>query len=125
MSLQSYIEKPISDLYSELGAFWAFSTKQFNESKIEGVQYENLFSGLVCPASKVIELLKRLDKMVENGIKQDLEENGKDKIIIRELYNYECFYTGHTEDAEEALKDYPITGEEIQDKFNEIRYSVY
>tara|TARA_A100001201_G_C3911597_1_gene147885 strand:- start:73 stop:270 length:198 start_codon:yes stop_codon:yes gene_type:complete len=51
-------------------------------------------------------------------IKEDLEENGKEAIIIRELENHECWYVGNIEDAVKKLKDYPITEDDINHVFS-------
>ena len=54
------------------------------------------------------------------AVKQDIEENGIEKIIKRELGNYECYYTGEIEDAVEALEDYGITHEQVSNVFRGI-----
>jgi len=55
-----------------------------------------------------------MDENHTKGIEQDIKENGIDKIIVRELYNYECFYTGEIEDAVDALEAYKIDIEIIR-----------
>ena len=48
------------------GAFWAFSDKQFNESKKDNVKYVSLGSGLVCPKDNA----KKLSEDLDNAIKE-------------------------------------------------------
>ena len=60
------------------------------------------------------EVINGLDKIYKDSIKQDLKENGKEKIILRELENHEAFYVGSIEDTIHKLKDYPITKDEIK-----------
>ena len=54
----------------------------------------------------------------KESIKQDIKENGKKKIILRELQNHEAFYVGNIEDTIHKLEDYPITEDEISHIFS-------
>jgi len=117
--LSNYVEEPQTELFSRIGAFFAFSNKQFDEQKKEGVKYTQLGCGLICPVGTATELMDELDKINEAGIKQDLEENGREGIIRRELENHECYYTGDTSACVDRLKDYGITREEIRVVFCE------
>jgi len=116
--LTNYIEQAHTEALNRAGAFFAFSTSQFNEAKKEGVKYSNLEYGLICPTDNCETLLKELDTTYKAGIKQDIAENGIDNIIIRELANHEAYYTGDTTSTREALADYPITLEQIQSIYN-------
>jgi hypothetical protein len=113
--LSNYIEDKQTEAFDKYGAFFAFNDNQFKENRKEGVKYtlyQNI--GLFVPKKYADKLMKTLDKITEEGIKQDIEENGIENIIKRELYNHEAFYTGRTEDTAEALKEYNITREQIQ-----------
>ncbi len=112
-SLTNYTEQATTEAIDKAGAFFAFSTKQFNEAKKEGIKYCEAGAGLLCPVGEVVKLVDTLDTIHEEGIKQDIKENGIYKIIIRELYNYECFYTGEIDDAISALTSYKVTREQI------------
>jgi len=113
MSLQKYMEDEQTRLINEAKAFWAFGDKQFNEKKEEGVVYVSMGAGLICPKDTSRTLRDGLNKTYEAAIKKDIEINGKEKIIKRELYNYESFYTGDPSNAIEALSGYNFTQEEI------------
>ena len=114
-SATSYTEKQFSELLDKTGSFFAFSNKQFCEKKKEGIKYVNIGAGLICPKDQVKFLCDEMERIFKEGKKTDLSENGKEKIIIRELYNYECFYTGDITDAWEVLKDYEgITLEDVK-----------
>ena len=63
-------------------------------------------------------IFKDMEAAVDKGIEIDKAQNDKEAIIIRELANYECFYTGNPEDAVERLKDYNYTPEEVIAVFN-------
>jgi hypothetical protein len=116
--LSCYIEEGQSKLMEETGAFYAFSTKQFDEAAVEGVEYTNMGYGLICPKEHADKLFKGLEENVKNGIEQDIKENGKEAIIKRELYNHEAFYTRSTNSTAEALELYEdITREDIRRVF--------
>lgn len=112
-SLQDYREKAQTQLFAKTGAFFAFSTKQFEEQKKEGVKYVSCGAGMVCPKESVKELSDGIEKIGREAREKDLKENGKENIIIRELYDYESFYTGEIDSARDALTPYGITTEEI------------
>lgn len=42
-------ESKIDVIMKKYGAFWAFGNKQFEEQRQEGVQYCQLYTGLICP----------------------------------------------------------------------------
>ena len=111
--LSDYMQDKQTDLFAETGTFFAFSSQQFKEKKKEGVKYSHLDGGMICPTKNIQTLLNGLNEIYQSSIKKDLEENGKDKIILRELYNHECFYTGSPEEIFEKLKDYNISETEI------------
>ena len=113
--LTDYIEDKQTEAFNKAGAFFAFSDEQFEEQEVKGVKYTSLGVGLICPVDNGIELIKTLDNIVKNGIKQDLKENGKRNIIERELENHEFAYHHELEQTIEALSDYPITEKEIEE----------
>lgn len=119
--LTHYTEKATSEALAKAGAFFAFSDAQFEERKRGGIKYIHLFSGLICPEDNAEWLLKELKAAQDAGVKMDLEENGKDAIIERELINLETEYTGDITDAAERLAKYGITAEEVQAGFNKLR----
>ena len=111
--LSDYIEEAQTVAFRNAGAFFAFSQRQFNEQKKTDTKYVNLGGGLICEKGREDQLCETLDKIAEDGIKQDVKENGKDAIIRRELFNHECQITMSPEECTRALKDYPITEAEI------------
>ena len=115
--LSNYTEEKTSKTLKENGAFFAFSNKQFNENKKEGVKYVRLYSGLIAPEENVKKILNELDKINKEGIKQDIKENSIRNIIWREFQNFECQFEMNPERALESLEDYPITKERINKEF--------
>ena len=100
-------------IFNKYGVFFAFSQEQKDERKQEGVTYVHAGRGMMVPKEHIEAVIKEMGEVWENGIKTDIEEHGKDRIILRELCNYECFYTGDIEDCVHALKEYGYTVEDI------------
>ena len=117
-SLSNYVEESQTKLFNKTGAFFAFSTEQFNKAKKDGVKYVSLGIGLVCPKENAKTLVTEIGDINEKGIKQDMEENGKKDIIWRELANHEAQITSDISDTVDALQDYPITQDEILAEFH-------
>lgn len=112
--LNDYTEEAISAIMEKHGAFFAFSNRQFDEKKKEGIKYVQLGSGMICPSDNGITLMKEIIGVGERGRQQDLKENGREGVIERELYNHEAFYTGDIESTVDALEGYGITQAEVR-----------
>jgi len=115
--LTDYMQEKQTEALNKAGAFFAFSEKQYNEQRVDGVVYNSLPGGLLCPEGKAKELLASLDTIYHEAIKQDIAENGIDAIIKRELANHECYYTGDIDDCIDKLVNYPVTAEQILEVF--------
>lgn len=118
--LSNYIQEKQTALFNATGVFFAFSTKQFNEGKKEGVNYVALDGGAICPEDNVEKFINGLDNIYKEGIIQDLKENGKAQVIERELYNHEAFYTGDWSSTYDSLEGYGITKDEVATVFYSI-----
>ncbi|PMG96815.1 MULTISPECIES: DUF7659 family protein [Vibrio] len=119
--LSHYIQDKQTQAFNDAGAFFAFSNQQFDEAKKDSVKYASLGMGLICPVDNAKQLMTRLDSIAQEGIAEDIKENGKKAIIRRELFNHECFYTNDICDCVEKLEGYGITYDEIYEVFNHIR----
>lgn len=119
--LSDYTENGISEALEKFGGFFAFSDKQFNEAKKEGVKYTQIGHCLICPVENAIALSKAIIEVHDRAVQQDLQENGKDAIIERELYNYEAFYTGEIDDTVDAVKVYGFTHDDVLLVYRNIR----
>ena len=111
--LSEYTEEPTANALNKHGGFFAFSNKQFDEAKKDGIKYVSLGSGLIAPKKNAKQLLIDIDKAYTEGIKQDIKENGIKAIIWRELANHEAQITGDISSTVFALSEYPITREDI------------
>ncbi len=125
--LSDKMEEKQTALFNKTGTIFAFSQKQFEEGRKDDVKYVNLGQGMLTEKPNVEKVINGLDKIYKDGIKQDMKENGKDKVILRELLNHEAFYVGNIEDTIHKLEDYPITEDDISQIFqkNWAKYSDY
>lgn len=117
-----------TEIFNKYGVFFAFSNEQFSKGiakikgegiLLEGEKVRSLFGGGYVPSKHHDTVLNELGQVHEDGRAADIKENGKEKIIERELYNYECFYTGDIEDAIEPLSYYGYTREDILKVYHE------
>lgn len=115
--LNDYTQEKQTALFNEAGAFFAFSNEQFDQQKKEGVNYVSLGFGFIAPEENAKMIVEKLDAITKEAITQDIEENGKESIIRRELFNHECFYTNDIMDCVEKLSEYGYSYDDI--------YSVY
>lgn len=111
--IQKIKDDLLTEVFNKYGTFFAFSDAQFKEQREEGVEYVSLGSGMITPKATAGEMLKDMDKAIDNAIAKDKELNSKEAIILRELINYECFYVCSPRDAIENLAHYNYTEEEI------------
>ena len=116
--LSDYTSAKQTQLWNDNGAFFAFGQQQLDEKKQEGVVYVSMGSGLIVPKENASKILKGLESINTEGIKQDISENGIKAIIHRELANYEAQITGSISDTVEALEDYGITRLQVREEYN-------
>jgi len=119
--LSDYLKDATTELLDSTGSFFAFGDKQFEEAKKEGVTYVSMGMGLICPKDQADYFHKAHAEIYKAGVKKDLEENGKEGVIKRELANHECYYTGEIEQCADALNSYGITNDEIMAVYREQR----
>ena len=105
-TLTDYTEQAQNELFKKTNSIFAFSQKQFEEQKKEGIKYISIYVGLICDKTKVDELLNGLDEINKKGIEKDVKENGNIKIIKRAYFNYESQISRNTQDARESLENY-------------------
>lgn len=119
--LNDYTEAAQTAAMEKAQAFFAFSPKQLNEglTKFSLTKSDvcSMGGGLIAAKDKADQLFKDLETAYHDGIAADIAENGKPAIIIRELYNHECFYTGDIEPCVDKLKDYDITENQIREAY--------
>ena len=100
----------ISDSINDHQVFFAFNDDQFNSSiaKItlnDGDKIVSIGCGGYMPKSKLESYKNAIDN-IEKTFEKDINDNNLRKaLIIYELYNHECFYTGDIDDCLSALPD--------------------
>jgi hypothetical protein len=107
-------ENKRTELFKEVGLFWAFSNEQFNENKTplkEGEKYVSIGSGGYLPKSNY-QKFKSGFKDINNWEKTQIKNSKKliEDHIKYELNNYECYYTG---DITPALSVLPYPKKDI------------
>jgi len=117
--LQDYMNEKQTKLFEETGTFFAFGNKQYKERAKKGIKYVNMGNGMITEKPNVEKLINGLHEIYQDAIQEDIKENGKDAIILRELENHECFYTGNIDDALHKLEDYPFSPCEIRKIYEE------
>ena len=116
--LSDYMNDKQTEVFNKYGAFFAFSNKQFEEKKKDGVEYNNLGSGMIAPIENAMLIIEALECIYKESILLDIKENGIPAIIHRELGNHECQITNDIDEVTEALKDYGITEKQIQNEWD-------
>lgn len=128
--LQDYMTEAQNELFEKQGVFFAFSNEQFKKGceKIKRKPDERITdfgSGMFGLSKNADEIIAGLDKIYTEAIQKDIEENGLNKIIRRELSNHEAYYTRDLTDTIEKLSDYPVTADEINKVFNNKNYNSF
>ena len=125
LSLSKMMESKQTEVFEELGVFFAFSNKQFEERRVEGVEYVNMGMGMVAPKDNADEVMQRLEDIYQECIKQQKEEYTAEEIIEYELCNHECYYTYDITDAYETLKPRGFTYDEVVEVFQKNKHLHY
>ena len=117
-TLNDYTADKTSALLKKHGVFFAFSNKQLEEKAEKDVEYISLGAGAICPKKNARQYVQEQADIVKNAIAEDIADHGIDRIIRRELSNYECYYTGSIDSALTVLKEYNATREQVQAIYN-------
>lgn len=113
INTQQELNKELSKIWDQYGAFFAFSSKQFKENMKEGIEYKNTGAGLICPVDNVQPMESAMESAINEFQANDLKNTGREKLIWRELANYESQITMDPRNAIEALESYGITEKEV------------
>lgn len=116
--LSEYMENKQTEAFNKYGAFFAFSDTQYDEKAVKGVKYASLGAGLIAPVDNVKLLATDLKSIRRDAIQQDINENGIEAIIQRELANHECQITCDYTDALDALAGYDVTEKQVKEQYD-------
>lgn len=121
--LSDYTQEAQTKLFEELGVFFAFDDKQFEEGveknkhlKPEGTKWSSIGMGCYLPSVNLEKFNERMEANTAEAIKQDLAENGREGVLERELGNYEIGYAWdgvHDMNFRSGIDGYGFTEEEI------------
>lgn len=114
--LKNQKQEKVSQLITECGMFFAFSTEQFEKNKTplkDGEKYVRMFGGGFMPKGNLEQWVEG-SKAIELWYRGEMKnEKMRRANIAYELSNHEAFYTGNISDTLEALgEDY--TYEEVR-----------
>jgi hypothetical protein len=105
--LKKQYQDKLTVLSDKVGLFWAFSNEQLKEGVAKNPsstgKYTSTGMGGYLPSGNVKAYLAGM-KELEKWYKAERKAIKKEKVILYELSNYECFYSGDITDACEALK---------------------
>ena len=115
------MQSKLTTIFDDLGVFFAFSDKQFNEGlkKIEEKK-ENItaiHAGGFIPSKNVKEYIKRSDNLLV-WLRAEVKKLDPENVIEYELSNYESYYTGDISTAFEALADHGFTRDQVKAVYN-------
>ena len=120
--MNSYTQEKQTELFNELGVFFAFGTKQYEDQKQEGIEYCTVLGAGDCvPTENAKVFAERLSLIHKEGREKELAEKGIDKIIEEELVNQECFYTGEIQDTVDALEHYQVSFDQVQSIYRKVQ----
>jgi hypothetical protein len=111
--LQDYVLLNKSKIFSKHDAFIAFDTTEFNQRKKSGVKYAVWEDSVFVPEVNAEVFIEEIFKNHYDAIKQDIAENGKERIICRELANYEYQVSLDIQSVIQALSGYGFTTDDI------------
>ncbi len=104
----------MAKIMSEHGAFFAFSEQQFKEKKQFGIEYVDVFFGMLAPKSEAQAIIDKLQLLSKERKEWTLANNTKESIIWYELANHECQIVGSYNEIIGLLSEYDIIEEEIK-----------
>lgn len=122
-NLKEEYEKKYNEELNNTGVFWAFSSEQFELGKIPQDAPNNEFCSIGMGGYIHKSNLEKLDNFFNNiapKLKKEFTEKvDREKYILYELDNHECFYTYDISTAFSVLKDYynDLTEEEVYSVF--------
>ena len=127
--LEAKKEELQNAIFKECKVFFAFGEDQLRENKakagiLDGENIAPWMGGGFCLADKRKALCEGLDKLIDAYSAARVRLNGLDSVILYELRNHECFYTGDYRDAYDALEHYKeVTLEEVERVYYENRHN--
>jgi len=113
-----YVQDEIDNVLKRYGAYLFSDLNQadtiLSDKSEEYGNYGNwMGKDLIAPKSTAPQLIQELDALKEKGIQLDIQNNGVEAIIKRELDRQDCYSKKDISDCVEELKPYNIPEQEI------------
>lgn len=106
--IKSARQAKMSDMFHELGIFFAFGQEQFDRSRKPDVAYVSGGYGMCIPENNVEAYKKRFDRIIRESNEELRENIDMDRYIEYQLDNYEVYYTRDISEAYAIVKEiYP------------------
>ena len=90
-------QNKLTEIFKQRQMFFAFSNEQFEKNKCalkDGDKYTSFGSGGFLPNSELTAFKKDMQEL-DQWFKDEIKNNDlRKKLILDELNNHECFYTG-------------------------------
>ena len=117
--LTKYVNDAQSEVFRDNGAFFAFSDKQVNEQKNDGVKYVSVGSGLICPKENAKTVMAGVSSTYKAGIKLRLKDYTLSQICQYELSNHEAQISYDLDLVRDVLSDYGVDDEMFKKEYHE------
>lgn len=119
--LTKYVEDVQSKVFDDNGAFFAFSDKQLNEQRKEGVDYVLLGegSGLICPRENAKVVMDGVSSTHKAGVELRLKDYTVSQIAQYELSNHEAQISYDLDIVRDVLADYGVDDEMFKKEYHD------
>ncbi len=120
-SIKEDEQRKISELFTSMGVFFAFSNEQFEKNKTplqEGEKYVSIGGGGYLPKHNVQAFSDGMGQILKTTKLLIKQNKAKAEQIRVELANYECYYTG---DISPVVELTGYTPEEVRAVYNSER----
>ena len=117
--LSKYLDPLYNGLLEKHGVFFAFSDSQYEEQAKKGVEYVRLEFGAFAPKANAKKFIDESVEAHEEAIKEMKKHNTKDEIILSELFNYECFYTGDYSQVIDIVGNYGFNADDVYNVYRD------
>lgn len=97
-----------TEMFNRYGVIFAFSDKQFEQQRKQGMEYISAGCGMLVPQDNEDLVFAELEALRQRKGEEMRSNVPREQYIFDALNNYECFWTGDVDNAlEDALNYYP------------------
>ena len=118
-------QNKLTKIFDEAGVFFAFNNEQMEKGlkKINAKigDLTRIANGGYMPKKNVKAYISKSNAFYK-WLKKEVKKLNPNEVICYELNNYECYYTGDTTSAYEALKSYGFTRDDVNKVYHNKNY---